>query len=143
LINFYNEDINKPKLKVKPIKEWIKSVISSNSFSCGNINIIFCSDNYLLEINKTYLDHDYFTDIITFNYNSEKFIAGDIFISLDTVRKNSIDFSTTFNDELYRVIIHGILHLLGYDDKTEDQEKLIHIREDELLEFFWTKYFSV
>ncbi len=143
MINFYNEDINKPKLKVKPIKEWIKSVISSNSFSCGNINIIFCSDNYLLEINKTYLDHDYFTDIITFNYNSEKFIAGDIFISLDTVRKNSIDFSTTFNDELYRVIIHGILHLLGYDDKTEDQEKLIHIREDELLEFFWTKYFSV
>lgn len=140
MIVFFNEDIKKPKLKVKPIKEWIKSVISSNSLICGNINIIFCSDKYLLEINKTYLNHDYFTDIITFNYNSEEFISGDIFISLDTVKQNSFDFSQTFNNELYRVIIHGILHLLGYDDKTEEQEQLIHIKEDELLEIYFANF---
>lgn len=140
MIVFFNEDIKKPQLKVKPIKEWIKSVISDNSLLCGNINIIFCSDKYLLDINKTFLNHDYFTDIITFNYNSGNFISGDIFISLDTVKQNSVEFSQTFNNELYRVIIHGILHLLGYDDKTEEQEKLIHIKEDELLEYYFANF---
>ncbi len=140
MIAFYSEDIKKPKYRVRPIKEWIKAVISSNDFSCGDLNIIFCSDRYLLEMNKTYLDHDYFTDIITFNYNEGDIISGDIFISLETVKKNSIYFSQTFNNEVLRVIIHGILHLIGYDDKTEEEEIFIHVKEDEALEMFHSKY---
>ncbi|MBP7507062.1 MAG: rRNA maturation RNase YbeY [Prolixibacteraceae bacterium] len=140
MIAFFSEDIKKPKLRVKPIKEWIKTVILSYNNSCGDINIIFCSDKYLLEMNKAYLNHDYFTDIITFNYNTEDRISGDIFISLDTVKNNSIYFSQPFNNELLRVIIHGILHLLGYDDKTEQEQVLIHTKEDEAIEIFHSKF---
>lgn len=140
MITFFSEDIKRPKLRVKPIKEWIKAVISSNNNSCGNINIIFCSDSYLLEMNKSYLNHDYFTDIITFNYNNKDIISGDIFISVETVQNNSIQFSQTFNNELLRVIIHGILHLLGFNDKTKEEEILIHTKEDEALEFFHSKF---
>ena len=97
--------------------EWIKDVIASESanvkFKAGDINIIFCSDEYLLELNKKYLSHDFFTDIITFDNCSDKIISGDLFISIDRVKENSKTYSSSFDEELHRVIIHGVLHLLG------------------------------
>lgn len=136
MISFYSEDIAKPKLKFNQIKNWIKLVISNHNLKCGDISIIFCSDNYLLNINNKYLNHNYFTDIITFNYNEEKKISGDIFISIETVKKNSTYYSQTFINELHRVIIHGIFHLIGFDDKTEVDEIYMHKKEDEALEIY-------
>ena len=96
----------------------------------GNISIIFCSDNYVLDINQKYLQHDYFTDIITFDYCEGDRLSGDLFISVDSVRENSVEFGTEFKDELNRVIIHGLLHLVGYDDHTEKDIKLMRSKEN-------------
>ena len=85
----------------------------------GDVNIIFCSDNYILDVNLKYLQHDYFTDIITFDYCENNVLSGDLFISVDSVRENSVFYNTEFEDELNRVMVHGILHLIGYDDHTE------------------------
>ncbi len=142
MIRFYSEDIAKPKLKFNSLKNWIKEVISNYQHKCGEISIIFCSDSYLLEINKQYLNHNYFTDIVTFNYNNENLISGDIFISLETVMNNSHLYSQTFKDELLRVIIHGILHLIGFDDKSEEEANLIHKKEDEAIEMFYLKFYN-
>ena len=99
----------------------------------SRLHIIFCSDDYLLDINKKYLNHDYFTDIITFNYNENNTIIGDLFISVDRVKENAKELKVDFNNELFRVIIHGVLHLCGYNDKTQDQLKEIRTKEDEFL----------
>lgn len=96
----------------------------------GNISLIFCSDNYLLDINIKYLNHNYFTDIITFNYVEGEIISGDLFISIDRVKENAIEFETMWIKELYRVIFHGLLHLIGYNDKTEEEKKIMKIKED-------------
>ena len=96
----------------------------------GTISIIFCSDNYLLEVNKQYLNHNYFTDIITFNNVEDSVISGDLFISLDRVKENAETFHSKFVVELYRVVFHGILHLIGYNDKTETEKKLMRQKED-------------
>jgi rRNA maturation RNase YbeY len=101
--------------------------------SIGDISYIFCDDEYLLEINKTYLEHDFFTDIITFDYSDKEKIAGDLFISIDRVRENSLTHNENFEKELHRVIIHGILHLLGLKDKTEKQAKQMRKAEEECL----------
>ena len=122
MINFQTEDITF-KIKNKVIlKKWISEVISKKKRKTGNITFIFCSDNFLLNINKQYLNHDTFTDIITFDYSEENIkqaISGDVFISIDRVRENAVMYSKSFENELHRVIIHGILHLLGYTDKTK------------------------
>ncbi len=107
------------------IKSWIKDVvsdISNKSIEVGDLNIVFCSDNYLLSVNKEFLKHNYYTDIITFNYNHGNVISGDLLISIDTVRANSVEYNVSFDEELKRVIIHGVLHLLGYDDATNEEK---------------------
>ncbi|MDD2489597.1 MAG: rRNA maturation RNase YbeY [Bacteroidales bacterium] len=115
------------------IKSWIKNVVEQKGKSIGDISYIFCDDEYLLEINKTYLEHDFFTDIITFDYSDKEKIAGDLFISIDRVRENSLTHNENFEKELHRVIIHGILHLLGLKDKTEKQAKQMRKAEEECL----------
>lgn len=100
----------------------------------GDINIIFCSDNYILDVNMKYLQHDYFTDIITFDYCEKKVLSGDLFISVDSVRENSVYYGTEFEDELNRVIVHGLLHLIGYDDDSEDDIKVMREKENYYLD---------
>ena len=99
---------------------WLKLVAESEIRRIGQISIIFCSDNYILDVNQKYLQHDYFTDIITFDYCEGDRLSGDLFISVDTVRDNAVEYGTDFNEELNRVMVHGILHLIGYDDHEEE-----------------------
>jgi probable rRNA maturation factor len=129
-ILYYNEDVSFPSLKKRKTSDWIKSVIQAEGKICGEISFIFCSDNYLLEINKQFLNHDYFTDIITFDYVDGSMINGDIFISLYRIHENSEAFSTTFENELARILVHGILHLLGYKDKNVNDKKMMTFKED-------------
>ncbi len=118
------------------IKKWVYSVIKKNNKLQGNLSIIFLEDEDLYKINLTYLNHDFYTDVITFDYSEKNIISGDIFISIPRVRYNAQKFNQTFSNELLRVIIHGVLHLLGYNDKTEIQKKKmrnlenIYINED-------------
>ena len=100
---------------------WLKAVALEENCRLGEISVIFCSDAYLLDMNKKYLGHDYFTDIITFDYSEGELLSGDLFISVDTVRSNAAFYSAEFDDELDRVIVHGILHLIGYDDHSEEE----------------------
>ena len=119
MISYFNQDIEF-KLKGKLINnQWLKLVAESEIRRIGDINIIFCSDNYILDVNMKYLQHDYFTDIITFDYCEGDILSGDLFISIDSVRENSEFYGTEFHEELNRVIVHGVLHLIGYDDHTE------------------------
>ncbi len=131
-VNFFNEDVDKPGLKYAGIKKWIVSELKIYNFEVGNINYIFCSDEYLLEMNKKHLDHDYFTDIITFNYCEEKVVSGDMYISIDRIKENSVLLGTG-ESEIYRVLIHGILHLCGLEDDTEEESQIMRDREDEAL----------
>lgn len=135
-ISFNNEDI-KFTLKNKTLlKRWIVSTIEKKKRKTGEIAFVFCSDEHLLEINKQYLNHDTYTDIVTFDYSKEDKklpVSGDIFISVDRVKENSIKFSKSFEDELHRVIIHGILHLLGYTDKTKLTKAEMTKQEDSCL----------
>jgi probable rRNA maturation factor len=136
VIDFFNQDIDFPLIVPVQVEVWVARVIRKYGKKEGTINYIFCSDKYLLEINKEYLNHDYFTDIITFNYNERDIISGDIFISLDTVKANAEEYKVTYDNELLRVIIHGILHLVGFNDKTEDQKKEMRHKEDDALNIF-------
>lgn len=100
---------------------WLKAVAVEENCRLGEISVIFCSDAYLLDMNRKYLGHDYFTDIITFDYSEGELLSGDLFISVDTVRSNASFYSVEFDDELDRVIVHGLLHLIGYDDHSEEE----------------------
>lgn len=130
MIRFYKEDTSFEYKKKLQTKNWLKLVASSEIRTIGDVNIILCSDNYVLDINIKYLGHDYFTDIITFDYCEGKKLSGDLFISVDCVRENSIFYNTEFSDELDRVIVHGLLHLIGYDDHTDEQKKIMRSKED-------------
>ena len=114
----------------KLIKEWIAKVIDQEEKKLGNINYVFCDDKYLLDKNIKYLDHDTFTDIITFNYSEKNIIHADIMISIPRVKENSIIFENSFSEELNRVMVHGVLHLLGWNDKTEKEKKEMKEKED-------------
>lgn len=105
-------------------------VAGSEIKTLGDISIIFCSDNYILDVNIRYLHHDYFTDVITFDYCEGNKLSGDLFISIDSVRENAIEFGTEFDKELHRVIVHGLLHLIGYDDHTPEDQKEMREKED-------------
>ena len=118
---FHNEDVDFPIQQKNKKKRWLKDVIEHLDFKLGNISVIFCSDDYLLRLNKKHLNHNYYTDVITFNYCSNKTISGDIFVSVDRVRAFSIDTNTSFLSEINRVIVHGVLHLCGFDDKKADE----------------------
>lgn len=123
MIEFFSEDVIMPDFNQEDVRDWIVTVIENNNKKLGDLSIIFCSDEYILKVNREYLDHDYFTDIITFDYCEDSIINGDLFISLDTVLDNSKDFDTGYDNELMRVIIHGILHLIGFNDKTDSEQE--------------------
>ena len=130
MIYLHNQDTEYSYTKKRKLKNWIKNTVKEEGFSIGEINIIFTSDDYLLEINQKFLSHDYYTDVITFDYSDNKKISGDIFISIDRVKENAEKYKEKFFDELNRVIIHGILHLLGYKDKTSNEKHLMRKKED-------------
>lgn len=132
IILYHNEEINLKLSNPDKISSWIKSVISAESQALGHLNFIFCSDAYLHKINVDYLNHDTYTDVITFPY-SETLVEGDIFISIDRIRENAKTFEVTFEQELHRVIIHGVLHLMGYSDKTSTDKKQMTLKENTYL----------
>lgn len=130
-IHFFEEDISY-KLKNKTaVRQWIVEALQAEGYKVKELSYVFCSDNYLLQINQQYLNHDTYTDIITFD-NSEKAnsIAGDIFISIERIRENSVKLGLTETDELHRVMVHGALHLAGYKDKTPADKKKMTFKED-------------
>lgn len=135
MIRYFNEDIKFDFRQRLSNNRWLKFVAGSELKTLGNVNIIFCSDNYILDVNMQYLQHDYFTDIITFDYCEGKVLSGDLFISIDSVRENASFYGTEFKDELNRVIVHGLLHLIGYDDHSEEDIKVMRSKEDYYLSF--------
>ncbi len=131
VINFFEEDIAYTLRNKIKLKQWIKAAVIEEGFRLDELTYVFCSDDYLLKINQQYLDHDTYTDIITFDNSEEKgIITGDIFISIPRIRENAEKFSVSEVDELHRVIIHGALHLLGYTDKTTSAKKKMSLKED-------------
>jgi len=119
--------------------DWLSKVISSENKREGEINYIFCDDSYLVEINQQYLAHDTLTDIISFDYSIGNELHGDVFISVERVIENAQDFKVTFEEELRRVIVHGILHYCGYKDKNKEDEKLMRQKEEEKMKMFHVK----
>ena len=134
MIRYFCEDIKFTYKNKLANNRWLKMVAGSEIRKIGDINVIFCSDNYILDVNMKYLQHDYFTDIITFDYCEGEVLSGDLFISVDSVRENSIEFGTDFEEELHRVIVHGVLHLIGYDDHTEEDKKVMRQKENYYLQ---------
>ena len=122
-----------PALDERKVSRWIKSVAADYGFSIGNINYIFCSDERELAVNREFLGHDYYTDVITFDYSTANTLNGDIFISLDTVRSNAEMVGVPFADELHRIIIHGVLHLTGQGDKTPETKVEMTEKEEKAL----------
>ncbi|NLI36761.1 MAG: rRNA maturation RNase YbeY [Bacteroidales bacterium] len=132
-ILYFSEDIEMPDINQEETTTWIKEVANTYNKYIGEISYIFCSDNKILEVNNQYLQHDYFTDIITFDYCKGNRLAGDIFISLDTVKSNSESFHTQYTEELNRTIIHGILHLCGINDKGPGEREIMEAAENRAL----------
>lgn len=129
MIHFFFENIDEFTLS-ENLKQWMENIITTEGKKLGDINYIFCNDEYLLKINQDYLQHDYYTDIITFDYVKSKTISGDIFVSIERVKDNAYTLFKDFNSEFHRVLAHGILHLCGYKDKTEEEEKMMRSKED-------------
>ena len=134
MIQFYAEEIALPAIQQEQIRAWVKAVAASYGKKTGDISYIFCSDEKILEVNRQYLQHDYYTDIITFDYTSGSKIAGDLFISLDTVRTNAEQFADSYEEELHRTIIHGILHLCGINDKGPGEREIMEAAENRALD---------
>lgn len=133
MILYQTEGVKMPNIKKRKTTAWIKTVADSYAKKVGEISYIFVDDSKILEVNKEYLGHDYYTDIITFDYDEGDTISGDIFISLDTVRSNSVEQHTEYDDELHRVIIHGILHLCGINDKGPGEREIMEAAENKAL----------
>lgn len=129
MINYFFEEIDKVQIHSKT-SEWLEELIQTENKKLGEINYIFCDDEYLLKVNQYYLDHDYYTDIITFDYVKGKTISGDIFVSLPRILDNASTLSQNFESEFHRVLAHGILHLCGYKDKTEEEQTQMREKED-------------
>ncbi|WP_369765916.1 rRNA maturation RNase YbeY [Flavobacterium sp. WC2429] len=135
MINFnYENEFNLDNEEA--IASWLSAVIISEGKKEGEINYIFCDDEYLHKINVEYLDHDTLTDIISFDYTMGNEISGDVFISVERVQDNAVDFNVAFEEELKRVLVHGVLHYCGYKDKGEDNERLMRSKEDEKIAMF-------
>lgn len=135
MVSYFTQDTDFKFKSKRLTSQWLKLVAQAESKKLGAVSVIFCSDNYLLDINKKYLNHDYFTDIITFDYCEGDLISGDLFISIDSVKDNSEFYKSCFEDELNRVIVHGVLHLIGYDDHTESDVAVMRSKEDFYLNF--------
>lgn len=130
MIRFTSQDIDMPALDERRISRWIRAVAADYGFAVGNITYIFCSDERELEVNREFLGHDYYTDVITFDYSTPSTLNGDIFISLDTVKSNAEMVGATFEHELHRILIHGILHLTGQGDKTPETKAQMTAKEE-------------
>lgn len=131
-ISFFVEDVDFSLDKPEGVLDWLVSICEQENKSVSNIEYIFCSDDYLLEINKTHLNHDYFTDIITFPLSDDP-LEATIFISIDRVKDNATSFDQLFDDELHRVLAHGILHLIGYNDKSDSEQLAMREKENQVL----------
>ncbi len=138
-VNYFSEKSDFKFKNKRNTTNWLKGVISANQKITGELSFIFCSDDQLLKINKTYLKHFFLTDVITFNYNDSDVINGDIYISVERVSENAHIFGVSFDHELYRIMVHGVLHLIGFNDKTAKQEKLMRELEDFYLKEILTK----
>lgn len=134
MVSYFTQDTSFVFKHKRLNSKWLKLVAAREGKTLGDISVIFCSDNYLLDVNKKYLGHDYYTDIITFDYCEGSVLSGDLFISVDSVKENSEFYESCFEDELNRVIVHGVLHLIGYDDHTESDSALMRQMEDSSLE---------
>lgn len=132
-ITFQSEGVEDPQIDEAKLANWIESIAKLYNKEIGEISYLFCDDEKILEVNQQYLNHDFYTDIITFDYSEENMISGDIIISLQTVESNSQMYNTGFLEELHRVIIHGILHLSGLNDSTEEEEKVMRDAESNAL----------
>ena len=133
MITYQTEGIRMPDIKKRPTTAWIRAVAATYGKRVGDVNYIFCNDERILEVNREYLQHDYYTDIITFDYTEDDVISGDLFISLDTVKTNSEQFATEYDEELHRTIIHGILHLCGINDKGPGEREIMEAAENRAL----------
>ncbi|MCI7283108.1 MAG: rRNA maturation RNase YbeY [Prevotella sp.] len=133
MITYNSEGVRMPKIKKRDTSAWIKAVAASYGRKVGEIGYLFVDDEKILEVNREYLGHDYYTDVITFDYDEDETVSGDIVISLDTVRSNAQLFGKTYEEELYRVIIHGILHLCGINDKGPGEREIMEAAENKAL----------
>lgn len=139
MISIHYIDIEEvPDLHPELLVLWLEEAVDSEGLVCGDLNLIFCSDDHLLGVNRDYLDHDYYTDIITFDYRENEVVSGDLFISVDRVLDNSKAFNEPFLKELRRVCVHGVMHLCGYGDKTDEESAQMRIKED----FYLNNYVS-
>lgn len=136
MITYSADDVKMPKIRRRDITSWVKAVAASYGRRVGEIGYMFVSDEKILEVNREYLGHDYYTDIITFDYDEGDVINGDMVISLDTVRTNAEQFGKSYDEELHRVIIHGILHLCGIDDKKPGEREIMEQAENKALGMF-------
>jgi rRNA maturation RNase YbeY len=137
MLKFFSEEITFKRPNPLKTSKWIKTISESEGYKIGDLNYIFCSDEYLLGINKEYLDHDYYTDIITFdNSEDEGILEGDIYVSVDRVKDNAAELNVEFETELRRVLIHGLLHLIGFEDGDEDLKRIMRAKEDACLLLF-------
>lgn len=135
MIDFHFE-LNFSLEESKKHVDWITRVVEEEGFELGKLDYIFCDDEKLISINQQYLGHNTYTDIITFDYTETKTLSGDIFISIERVRENSLTFNTTFEKELLRVMIHGVLHLIGYGDKDDSEVRIMREKEEEKIKMF-------
>ena len=138
MITYNNDNIPFPKIRRRETTTWIKEVALAHGYKVGEIGYLFCNDEKILEVNNEFLNHDYYTDIITFDYTEGKEINGDIIISLDTVKSNAEKYRKDYNEELHRVIIHGILHLCGINDKGPGDREIMEKEENKALQL-WKK----
>ncbi|AKA34965.1 rRNA maturation RNase YbeY [Flagellimonas lutaonensis] len=135
MIDFHFENDFQLEQKDK-FSDWLSRIITAEGYELGNLDYVFCDDEYLWDINMQYLNHDTYTDIITFDYSTGRVISGDIFISVERVDDNAADHGVGFENELLRVMCHGVLHLMGYNDKKEDEVALMRNKEDEMIQMF-------
>ncbi len=136
MITYNVIDVKMPEISHRETTKWVRAVAASYGKRVGEVAYVFCNDDKILEVNRQYLRHDYFTDIITFDYCEGDMLSGDLFISLDTVRTNAELFHKTYDDELHRVIIHGILHLVGINDKGPGEREIMEAAENKALDLF-------
>ncbi len=132
-ITYCAERVKVPAFRRREISSWIRNVAAEYGKKCGEIAYIFCDDEKILEVNRAYLQHDYYTDVITFDYSENDVISGDIFISLDTVKSNALQYGQSYETEVYRIIIHGILHLCGINDKGPGERENMTVCENKAL----------
>ena len=136
MIRFLNERTNLPDIQQQHTRSWIRQITALHNKQAGDISFLFCDDEKILEVNRKYLDHDYYTDIITFDYSAGSIVSGDLYISIDTVTTNAMKYNVAFEEELYRVMIHGVLHLCGYHDGSPELRLQMTEMENEALQLF-------